>query len=481
MESAALDEDSGDRWRTSDLSKALRFYQSAFDAYSRAIDLSESQQDFSNDRIECYYNAVRLLLLVYNLYYGSGCVDVGLLPSAPEVLQAGPKCVLQDISHVIVAHEKAISVSGETVSPDLLFNTALAYADLIESQENENTITEAAGRAITLLQQLFSKQVQEFQESLSSLTAPDESSVNPGSISEETQFVQSSTAQPPDIVDTAIAFFNLFRSWLDNESVALRENVLLEFQKSLSEVAAIADNLLTEYYPTSASTTPISVEQKDEYSIVKEYARSALLDFPEAFANWESQELPETAERYMLAADSIQSILDLKKINSGSGENLEEKLIQVYWTALCKMNNYLKKAQELLQARSAQLKSDSKPDQNSGLGGLILQMCTVYIARADIDQQRCRLKHPEAQGHQAVLARNAIAFLKNSIALSKQSGGLRETTLEKLQRGKAQMEAQVRLLILEAKTPEEIGRHLKTTAWHEEYQECTALWYYGHT
>lgn len=482
MESAALEEDSGDRWRNSDLSKALRFYQSAFEAYLKAIDLSEKQQDFSIDRVECYYNALRLLLLVYNQFQGTECIDISLLASAPEVLQAGSRCVLQDISNIIASHEKAINVVGNDVSPDLLFNTALAYAEVVESQDDEARITEAVVRAITLLQQLFSKQVQEFLESLGSSNDLNKISLGPENVSNEnTQFIQSSTAQPPDIVDTAIAFFSLFRSWLDNVSIEPTESVLFDFKSSLSEVAIVVDELFQKYYPSSKWTAPITREQKDEYSIVLEYARSTLLDFGDAFVNWESENLPETAERYMLAADSIQTILDRRRLNSSSGEKLQEHEVQLYWTALCKMNAFLKKAQELLQARNAQLKSVSNPDQNSGLGGLILQICTVYIARADIDQQRSRLQYSEAQIHQQVLGRNSIAFLKNAIALSKQSGGLRETTVEKLQRKKVQMEAQTRLFILEGKSEEEMAGNFKNTLWLEEYEECQTLWYYHHT
>lgn len=485
MDSAAFDEELGDRWLTSDLSKALRFYQSAFEAYTRAIKVSEEQLSLSGanvqlvsqlDRIECYYNALRLLLVVYNQYYSSDCVDISQLGSAPEVLGKGTNSVLQDIDRVISNHENAILVLCEKVSTDLFFNTALAYAEVVESLDSESKINGAVIRALALLQQVFAKQTQELRKSLDSANAS-ETNLSASQIStsqNDTQFTQSNTAQPLDIMETEIAFFNLWRAYVENESTASQNIVLSEFQRSLLEMDAVVDDL-SVHYPTSDTAIPVNDKQRNEYLIAKEFARSSLCDIQDAFTQWDNPALPDTAERYMLAADAIQMLIDRKCLSA----NRNSGSVEVFWAALCKMNVYLKKSQELLLAVNVEMKKTAASDRNFGQGTIILQICTVYIARADVDQQRSRLDHPEGVTHREVLRRNAIAFLKNAAALSKQSGGLRETAMEKLQRKKRGVEAQVRLLMIEGNSQEAIASQLENNIWQEEYLYCQSCWFYN--
>lgn len=483
VDSAIADEDSGDRWKTSDLSKSLRFYQSAFQFYSRAIEVCRGQQNPAIEISECYYNALRLLFLVYNQYQGCDCLDIGLLASYPEVLQAGANCVIQDLSQILAAHENAIHISGSDVSSDLLYNTALVYTEIIETLENENEIVEAAHHSMNLLQQVFKNNVEEFQNSIQSSNKLEEAKSNGFPMeSAETKAVESKTTQPLDIVDAGISMFNLFRTYIDSSGVELNQSIVTDIQSTLNEVDIVINELLNQFLGSDDTFLLILQDQKNEYLITREYARSTLLDFESCCLNWDNDALPETAERFMLAADSIQSFWDRLNLKSGSSSNPvddpnESKSIELYWASLSKMNIYLKKAQEILVKRNNELKKATGTEQK-GLGALVLQICAVYIARADIDQQRSRLQHSEGQAHKEILGRNVVAFLKNAIALSKQSGGIRETTIEKLQREKSRINAQVRLCILEGLSEVEISSQVKGNLWQEEYEFCASSWFY---
>lgn len=474
---ASIEEESGDRWRNSDLSKALRFYQRAFEAYTKALELSEKQTNLIFNRSECYYNAVRLLFQVYCHYTGSDCVDMGNLSSALEVLQVGLKSVLQDLNSIAMAHERAINLSGDSPAIDLLYNAGLVYIEVVENLDDDSVIIEATIRALILLRQVFTRQVEEFQEFLQS-----------GGALKENQVTVTTTAQPADILDTGLSLFNLFRAYIDTDFILRNDSPMIELRLSFSEVSAVIEDLLNKY-PTSLDLElPITQDQRTTYIISREYLRSTQLDFESACLNWDSAELPETAVRYMSAADSVQSILDRSKINLGPNgdENLSDTEILLvtdgnvnsvnnYWAALSKISTYLKKAQNILETRSKELK---KSVHQKELGTLILQVCTVYIARADIDQQRSQLRHPEGQSHRQILKKNVLAFLENVLVLSSNTGGIRETTMEKLLRGKRLLEANVRLLILEGKL-EEIKLKCENVMWKEEYDLCKSYWFYN--
>lgn len=488
VDSAIADEDSGDRWRTSDLSKSLRFYQSAFTCYCRAIEVCQEQQNPAIHISECYYNALRLLFLVYNQFQGCECIDLGLLTSYPEVLQEGSNCVIQELDQILAAHENAIRMSGSAASTDLLYNTALVYTEVIENLESEQDIIEALQRSITLFQQIFKTNVDELHinvqgASEQGASEPNRAISNVASTDDAgAELFESKRSQPRDIVDTAISMFTLFRTYIDSSAIELDQAIVTGLQSTLSEVDTVVNKLLNDYHKNINDSLSILEEQKNEYMIAREYAISTLLDLNSSCLNWDNDSLPETAERYMLAADSIQSILDrislrLESENGfNNGPNQSDR-VEVYWSALSKINNYLKKALEILMKRKAELVKATGSEQR-GLGALILQICTVCVARADVDQQRRRLHHPEGQAHLELLGRNVLAFLKNAVAMSMQSGGIRETTVEKLQREKCRINAQVRLYLLDGLSAEAISSQFKGNLWQEEYDLCSSSWYY---
>lgn len=436
--------------------------------------MCQGQENPAVEISECYYNALRLLFLVYSQYQGSNCLDLGQLASYPEVLQARNDCVIQDLNQIVSAHENALSASGNSASIDLLYNTALVYTEIIENLENENEIVEAVHRSKNLFEQVFRRNFEEFQKSNSDLgnqKQPNTSVSN--AVSPEVDETDNSKSR--EILDTAISIFNLFRTYIDCTSIVLNQLIVSELQSTLSEVDVIISELLNQYSQGALGSIIFLQDQKNEYAIVREYAKNTLLNLDSACLNWDNEALPETAERFMLAADSIQTILDRNGLSAGLGIQSED--VEVYWAALSKMNTYLKKAQEILMNRNTELKKTSGTEQK-GLGALILQICTVYIARADIDQQRSQLQHPEGKAHLEILARNVVAFLKNAVALSKQSGGIREIAVEKLQREKCRIDAQVRLYVLEGMSLEEISSQFKSNLWQEEYDFCVSTWFY---
>lgn len=478
-EEGAADEESGDRWLGLDLAKALRFYQKAFLNYQAAIGLNNSGPDALQ---EAYYNALRLLFQVYSQYSKNDGVKVLRLNNVGEVLTGDENSVVQDISAIVAAHERSIDINPGSVPLDLFFNTALVYTDAIEETEDSRLMEEYATKGQALFKEVLRQQVSEFQEflqftqELDSENSPEFSAQAP-SPTENQQYTSTKTVQPPDLLDTVISGLGLCQAVL--ESVGKASGSLLSTIAFIGPFAhqfcIVANDLVHEYTGESSKAAPIDQSQRDEYLVIKAYIQAlSCPDLHQVYEVWDSEGLPKTSQRYMLAADSIGTVLDRLEINNGPQSHVD-----IYWTALTKMNNYFKQAQELLNAEYQQMKSKTMTDAELGVGALIARIASVYIARSDIDLQRSQLQHEQGQKNSQVLFNNAKAFLKNAMNLAKVSGGIREKAIEKAQRERRRYEAVSRLCVLDNKTsPEELNTILGQGSWEEELASYRELWYF---
>lgn len=437
IEEGAVEEESGDRWLGSDLAKALRFYQKAFSNYKSAIDLN---QENSHD---AYYNALRLLYLVYSQYTKVDSIEYSKLINIGEVLTGDQNSVVQDISSIVAAHEAAIAASPQP-SADLLYNTVMVYTDFIEECKEVQQISHCGERAHVLLGELLERQKAQAQAQAQAQTqgqglAETEEKVTPG-----------------DVLDTVVAGFKLTQAILE------QDRTLRLFLQPITEIEQVGQSVLNE----------VSPQEREEFLVTRAYVDGLSRDsLAELYDVWDG-DLPATAEKYMLAADSIETFLTQNDINAGPGTDPD-----TYWTALTKMNNYFKAAQDILNAEYQRRKVSAATE--SGLGSLISQLSKVYIARADIDLQRGQLETEQARTNAELLLRNAKAFLKNAMNLAKTSGGIRETVVEKLEREKRRIEAVSRLCVLENKTdPAELDSIMGSGTWGTEWEEYRGLWYF---
>lgn len=493
IEAAAADEESGDRWHGLDLAKALRFYQKAFSGYQAAISFDNSGVSALQD---AYYNAVRLLFQVYSQYFKTDGVDVARLHNVGEVLTGDSRSVVQPIFDILTAHERALSVDPEAAAGDLYFNTALVYTDAIEETDDPALIETYWTKGRALFLQVLHQQTSEFQEFLefakgSSGVAEEatgsgdpQNAPSPGA---NQQYTSEKTVQPPDVLDTVISGLGLCQTVLESVDgvPGALEHTVAQIRPFALDICLVAQSLLSEYADkgnsgdTDVLESPqaalIDHSHAGEYYVVQAYVQAlSVPDLAQVYEIWDSPTLPNTPQRYMLAADSIETVLHRHGINADAQSHAD-----VYWAALTKMNLYYKQALELLNSEYSQQKTKLAGDTSLGVGELIARIASVYIARSDIDVQRSQLHHEQAVQHADVLLNNSKAFLKNAMNLAKVSGGIREKAVEKAQRERKRYEAVSRLCVLEGKTdPADLNSILGPGNWESEVANYHDLWYF---
>lgn len=408
-----------------------------------------------------------MLFQVYEQYSKSNGVDINRLTNVDSAFRGGENSVVQTIQSIAAAHERSMEICPGLLPVDLLYHAALVYTVLIEELDDYSEIEGTAYKAQALFKEVLLQQVGEFQEFLGSFDAEpaDREVVDTGVAEPEVQeYTSFKTVQPSDILDTAIAGLALAQAVLESVEqgeLALAISFVAPFVQDLE---AIALEVLS--FEDLEKAEVIGTDQRNEWSIARASAQAlALSSIDEVFSLWESTSLPDVPQRYMLAADSVESILDREPL-------LEENSAD-FWGSLTKMNNYLRKAQDHLNAEY----QSKKGKEHLGLGSLIAQLSKVYIARSDIDLQRSQL--PQAQQNSELLMKNAKAFLTNAMHLAKVAGGLRETALERAQREKRRIEAVARLCALEGKqTKEELDNIMGEGNWEEEWESYQKLWYF---
>lgn len=455
----------------------MRFYQRAYTNYRQATGTSAGADDAL--LVDAYYNAVRLLFHVYTTYSNTDGVNVRKLGNVNDVLTGDERSVVQPIESIVEAHEIALLRCLADSSLDTLFNAALVYTEAIEVLSNPPD--DYALKAMNLLKEVLTKQVLEFQDFLRIMLEPQLEAPSSGNEAapEDLQYTSSKTVQPPEIMETINSAYGLAQAILENvdaEQSKLAAAVAL-LQPFINEVDAVAEDLLQKFSfqnnTNSDLVASIDLEQVETYSIGKASYMSLCsgsLDF--LYKTWELEDLPDVSQRYMLAADCVDTLLERfdVSINPDSVDS------EVYWGALCKMNIYFKRAQELL---SGQLQTARSQTQHEGIGTLIAQLARVYIARSDVDLQRSQLGTDAAQKNSQVLFNNAKAFLKNAMNLAKTTGGIRERAIEKWQRESRRFEAVSRLCVLEGKLdPQELNAIMGEGAWEEYMAGYKEFWYF---
>ena len=477
MEDGAIEEESGDRWLGSDLAKALRFYQRAYTSYKTALLIPTQDRALL---LDAHYNAARLLFHVFIQYNKTDGFNVNKLVNVGEVLTGDNSSVVQGISSIVDAHESALQI--ELVNPplDLQFNAALVYTEAIEDAETVSE--EIVYKAMALFQEVLRRQVLEFQDFLKFMLEPEQPLAQGLDIPlEDQKYSSSKTMQPTDILDTIVSAYGLVYAILESVSADPGEvqqaiTLVTPFVQAMEEVATeIVEKYSEPNNQQSDIVGSIDSEQLNEYLIIKASCQALSADSLEAVYNAFEQDLPEIPERYMLAADIIDTVLDRHDVHS----NPQAVDAETYWQALTKMNNHFKKAQDLLSAKHQDAKKNNTTNTELGLGALIAQLCKVYIARSDIDLQRSQLDHELAQKNGTVLLNNAKAFLKSAMNMSKTTGGIREKAVEKAQRERRRYESISRLCVLENKLDfDELNSIMGAGMWEDDIASYKEFWYF---
>lgn len=396
-EKASENEESGDRWLSSDLSKALRFYQKAFALYLQAIELDPAHTDAK-------YNASRLLFSVYTDYIKNEGVNLSDLSNCEEALNRSDFSVVKPIEQVAQFYSQCL----DSPNWDLSFNAALCFFEYAEKTASKDfgTALQAADRAKQLLEKTLDDQIAAVQN-------------------EDDEVTQD------EVLETCIECYRL--------AAAVNEAVYTEEMSNSADQILL--DLITRADQVVSELVDVDEEDLNEARMAKlEYLASRGTDFASMQQAWQS-DLEESGEKLMLEAGSYRTLLG-KLADANAAISDDDK-----WEVLTQMDRLYRQALTLLKE---DLEDSEEEDQKSSI---LAQIAAVFIEQADIALERSQLSSETALKYRATLQKNSRSLLKNAMTFAKKSAGLRESALGKLLRTKRLREAVARLSVLEQKPP----------------------------
>ncbi|VEU24053.1 DEKNAAC105288 [Brettanomyces naardenensis] len=473
-------EESGDRWLSSDLSKALRFYQRAYAYYIQALQVDTSHLDTR-------YNASRLLFTVYTEYIKNEGINLTDLHNCDEALAGNDNSVIQPLGNITRFFQTSIDLittAGDRFPWDLYYNAAICYFEYVEELTRNGYGTESQfGEAVSgmrasegLLSSVLEYQVKEVERLVG---------IGREGAEEERQNVQEEqeghlpddaspvgamedAVLPSSIQETCVNCYRLVSTLYEDcwseERLSLVEGASSEF---LGRVDSISSELLNSFTTPGNDLVPaLTSDEVYELELSKlSLLASKCLEFSDCEAVWKSTPLEERADKLLVEAGSYRTILD----KSDEAERVVSDDLK--WKILSIMDQKYKAAYRHLKEDLDKIKNGSVKDTGDDKSDLLSQICSVFIEQADIDLERSMLKESEASKYHDVLLKNCGNLLKNSLVYSKQTGGLRESVSGKLLRSKRRRETVIRMCILGGKvSSSELEREVGE-GWVQEMEE----------
>lgn len=421
-------EESGDRWFSSDLSKALRFYYKAYLNYKESLKLNPTNADV-------LYNLPRLQYEVYGKYTKDDAVILADLDNCANALSDNsPGGFFQNIIFICRNFEASINTlmqSGQesSVGWDFYYNLAMAYFEYIETSMCDSSLLgnlNADSHIIGAIQKcifMFDKILDQTLENLNN--------------KDENQFLELE-ALCGLCIESYRMVSSIYESLFTPQLLQIMDRITANFIFKIDEMSK---NLLEQQLEPE---TLINLK----ISKLKERAARAL-DYEEFIAAWDSEiDLHSNIEKQLTETSATRSFLD--KFDT-VGIKIEPSL---RWKILSVLSSKYRIISDFLRETIKELEGSNNSDSDD-LSTQICLLCAVYIERADIDLERSILDVAEAVQNQVVLQNNCKSFLKNALIFSKKSGGLKESVAGKLMRKKKQREAAMRLCLFERKTQEE--------------------------
>ncbi|KAI5963084.1 uncharacterized protein KGF55_002876 [Candida pseudojiufengensis] len=493
LEQGSLDEESGDRWLGSDLAKALRFYQKAYNSYLKSIQLG--------DNGDSYYNSSRLLLHVYLLIKSDG-LNLENLVNLDEVYNS-EHSVIESPESILNLHLRSLETVGE--NQDLLFNTAIVYIEILESSaSNDDELNLDNAEAIRLfnsardmLIRLAHDQYVEFEsfiEELKQLKNDDEDDNNKSVFNQskegegkKEEVISEKVIQPVDLFETVIASFRLIQALYNClDSDELLPEIKAEVQPIEFIATKIAKVITFDYSQNDTDANSmlenITKAQAEEIAINMTILQSLqLTDVQDVIKLWEESFktvlVDDTPEKYLAFSDQLQTQLDRKDITLqvvNKSNDINDK--QTFFDILKYQNQALAKAQDLVNSDLAN-KRNQPSGKESNLGATIAQLCDVLIERADIFYQwSSMIDFETSMKNKDIYLTNCKNLLKSAMNLSNTSGGLRERAIEKMNRDKKKYQSVFRLCLIENKISiEELDKIMTRNKWIKEYTELSKI------
>ncbi|ANZ76808.1 BA75_03718T0 [Komagataella pastoris] len=394
---AIEDEESGDRWISSDLEKSLRFYQRAYNHYLSAINLDGTYFD-------AHYNAARLLFHVYLKFTSQEEIDLSKLETI-STFETDPNSVIQPLNKILIAHQTTLNLPPPAedlnLYIDICFNAAVLYTELIEKAFDEDVDFETLFNYASTAEELFTRVLQT-------------------QLADENIDIET-------LLDTIESAYKLVQTAYESTSNESQlTTVCSHFEVFVSSLDEVVSNKSADI--TDARMSDLTISKTSLLA-------SKCLDFDSLLQLWQDPELPNNFKRFLQAADSVQNFVDTV-ILYGVAVNDDDK-----WKYLTTLNGLYKKAQELIVKETDLL----KPQDAQNFSEYSILRISTLISRAEVDIERSCLNVPQAISNKEILLKNGITFLKGAINLSKESGGLKEPSKDKLTRALKRKQAELKL------------------------------------
>lgn len=459
------EEESGDRWITSDLSKALRFYQRAFNDYIKALNLDSTHLD-------ARYNASRLLFSVYTEYIKNDGVNLADLTNCDDALAGNESSVIQPLNQIASFFQNSIEVgqNNDELPWDLYYNAAICYFEYVEDMtrngyETDSQFSQAVDmmkRSESLFLTVLQFQIQELGTLVDAMN---------GKVVEtednETDGKTEDTILPSSVLETCLNGYRLVETMYEDacntNRIELVQTASSDFIQHMdSAVSNLLDQFSTEQYEGIPALTEDEVYELKLTKI--SYLASQATDFKSCDSIW-SEPLENRPEKMLLEAESYRTILD--KIDE-SQSTIEDS---IKWDVLTHMNKLYKEAYKQLKSQLNLYKAGRK-DSGDEKSDILSQICSIFIEEADIALEKSSLQYKPALDYHDLLVKNCHSLLKNALIFSKQNGGLRESISGKLVRAKRRREALTRMCIIEGKTDlDSLNKIIGEKYWPQEMQD----------
>lgn len=441
-------EESGDRWFTSDLSKAIRFYYRAHESYKQALKLDPLMA-------HVLYNLPRLVYEVYNKYVKDDVVVLEDLNNCADALNdTQPGGLFQDIVSLCRNFEGCIDVliqsgNADSIGWDLYFNTASCYFEyieilcsdpsILEGLSEDNELVKAIQRCIYMFERVLDYMNYALENDV------EDESVNPEAISSV-------------CIESYRMLSTVYETLYTEELITFVDSFTGEY---LKKVDTVSSRLIQDSIPEDILIT-LKVAKLGERA-------SRQLSYDTFIDLWASDpNLNNVLEKQLTESSSVRSYLD-------KFETVEVPIPdEAKWLILTQLDGKYRNITATLRAQIDELAKNNNTE-NDLLSEKISLVCSVFMERADIDLERSLLEVEQAKKNCLVLQNNCKNLLKNALIYSKKSGGIRESIIGKLTRKKRQREAAMRLCLLEGKPQEEWNKIVGENYWPKELQALSNI------
>lgn len=465
------EEESGDRWIISDLSKSVRHYHRAIQYYQNSIDLNPSGES----NFDAWFNKCRL-----NFHIFSTLKDVHVDAELQNVSECESVLNIR-LDDVRVEHEDIIRGFNDDeriINWDFYYDYGLVLIELVESgdhafEELETFITNGAqlfNKLLDFLTAELDQFIQRLNGSEELIQDNSEQSATSENENEPKEYTMIEQVTPKVVFDSVLTTLKFIQVSLEaSENPYQVEHYKRALTGLLNRAIGIKQVLIEKFNPQNDNVNDLNLSQEEVFEselTLHSIKGLFITDLSTLTAHWDAFAYKENqSARYLAESDSIQSFTDHYFDELTTSE--------VQWEALGYINKCLRTAQDLIKVDL----QDQVNKKSSLISNRVSKSVEILINRADNELRRSQLKCQKSDENRDVHKRNVIALLKNGLTLSETNCGLREIILDRLKREKLRRECIVRLVVFTNTrfTKDDLIRNLGINYYLDEYKELAEV------